>query len=257
MSKKYSGRIHDPNHTLSDYDIYFNDDLITGGGVYTAQEIADVFGTKTASGSQILLSDAAPFAPVSFTAPKSDNIRVSVYNRNLIKIHNKAERTVNGVTFTFNDDGTVTASGTATANVELYLLEAETDDFIGLKINTSGCPAGGGSSTYRIQITTAGTSYGSDSGSGNTAVGRASTNFRIFIASGYTCNNLVFAPLAVPYDATDQTFIIGDRNDYFINTVGSSADPVDILYYSDVELFSGVNFIYTSSGSASIEYIDN
>ena len=36
MSKKYSGRIHDPNHTLSEYDIYFNDDLITtGGSLYT------------------------------------------------------------------------------------------------------------------------------------------------------------------------------------------------------------------------------
>lgn len=28
MSKKYSGRIHDPNHVMAEYDLYFNDTLI-------------------------------------------------------------------------------------------------------------------------------------------------------------------------------------------------------------------------------------
>ena len=257
MSKNYSGRIHDPNHKLSEYDIYFNEDLISGAGVYTVQEIADVFGTQTSSGSQILIQDAAPFAPVSFTAPKADTVKINVYNKNLIKIHNKTTRTVNGVTFVFNDDGTVTANGTATSNVELNLLEANTDDFLGLKINTSGCPAGGGSSTYRIQIVTGGSSYGSDSGSGNTAVGRADTNFRIFVASGYTCSDVTFTPLAVLYDVTDQTFIIGDKKSYDINTIPSDSDPIDVMYYANVELFAGVNLIATSSGSANIEYIDD
>lgn len=31
MSAKYSGRIHDPNHVRSEYDIYFNDELINAG----------------------------------------------------------------------------------------------------------------------------------------------------------------------------------------------------------------------------------
>lgn len=31
MSAKYSGRIHDPNHVLQDYNIYFNDDLVSSG----------------------------------------------------------------------------------------------------------------------------------------------------------------------------------------------------------------------------------
>lgn len=28
MSKKYSGRIYDPNHAMAEYDLYFNDTLI-------------------------------------------------------------------------------------------------------------------------------------------------------------------------------------------------------------------------------------
>lgn len=31
MSAKYSGRIHDPNHNRSEYDIYFNEELINAG----------------------------------------------------------------------------------------------------------------------------------------------------------------------------------------------------------------------------------
>lgn len=31
MSSKYSGRIHDPNHVRSEYDIYFNEELINAG----------------------------------------------------------------------------------------------------------------------------------------------------------------------------------------------------------------------------------
>lgn len=31
MSGNYSGRIHDPNHVLQDYDIYYNDQLVSEG----------------------------------------------------------------------------------------------------------------------------------------------------------------------------------------------------------------------------------
>ena len=36
MSVKYSGRIHDPNHILQDYDIYYNEILVSEG--YSASD---------------------------------------------------------------------------------------------------------------------------------------------------------------------------------------------------------------------------
>ena len=32
MSKEFSANIHDPNHTIEDYDLFFNGDPVTGGG---------------------------------------------------------------------------------------------------------------------------------------------------------------------------------------------------------------------------------
>lgn len=46
MSKKYSGRIHDPNHTLEEYEIYFNDILIDEG---MCEKITNI--DKTSSGT--------------------------------------------------------------------------------------------------------------------------------------------------------------------------------------------------------------
>ena len=46
MSKKYSGRIHDPNHTRDEYDIYFNEFLIDEG---SCDKITSI--NKTSSGT--------------------------------------------------------------------------------------------------------------------------------------------------------------------------------------------------------------
>lgn len=85
---------------------------------------------------------------------------VNVYGaKNLIPYpYNHTTRTVNGITFTDNGDGTVTASGTATDTAVFQLLpyHVETDN-VNPKIPTngdsvllSGCPSGGkvGNTTY-------------------------------------------------------------------------------------------------------------
>lgn len=110
----------------------------------------------------------------------------------------------NGITFTDNGDGTITASGTATANADfgverqnqgtaLYL-----DD--GRPYHLSGCPEGGSTSTYYMFISHTGTGgaqlYGNDTGEGLDfeAVGNERTGVWIRIASGATVNNLTISP---------------------------------------------------------------
>ena len=114
-------------------------------------------------------------------------------------------RTINGVTFTVNSDGSVTANGTCTAdNTSFYLARysGNADDGLYLpvgKYTLSGCPAGGSHSTYRLACS--GNAYGLDAydiGSGTTGTtkeARARTSVSIQIMkAGVTLNNVVFKP---------------------------------------------------------------
>lgn len=112
-------------------------------------------------------------------------------------------RTVNGITFTANTDGTITVNGTAT-DAALFYLRGSGEMFtppVG-SYSLVGCPTGGGVNTFRIQIyahntTEANSAYFYDNGNGGIAEFDANTDYlsvAIRIAKGYTANNLVFQP---------------------------------------------------------------
>lgn len=67
--------------------------------------------------------------------------------KNLLK-NTAISKIQNGVTFTVNEDGTVSVSGTATTGVTLPIGQVETEK--GRSYALSGCPAGGSSITYRL-----------------------------------------------------------------------------------------------------------
>lgn len=117
--------------------------------------------------------------------------------RNLIPYpHYHTTRTTNGITFTDNGDGTVTANGTATASASYYLADNWT-----LKAGTytfSGGVDGGSWSGYHIRITK----------SDNTYVTLYDTNGKTFtlseddtikvlisVGNGVTVDNLTFKPM--------------------------------------------------------------
>ena len=124
-----------------------------------------------------------------------------------------AAGTSNGITRTINADGSVTVDGTATAASYYYTTNASS--LVKLQAGTyrlDGCPSGGGSGTYRLQIghyaSGTFTSYGFDSGDGLNFTVTDSTEddyigIRIAISSGATVSNLTFYPqliLTAPYD---------------------------------------------------------
>lgn len=107
--------------------------------------------------------------------------------------------TKNGVAFTNNGDGTITANGTAAEDVYYNLVPPAAKS--GHKYMLYGCPTGGSSNTYDIvnTIYRSGRYSGSFSDMGNGAISRAleegeTFTSNIFIAEGYTANNLVFKP---------------------------------------------------------------
>ena len=118
-------------------------------------------------------------------------------------------QTVNGVTFTVNDDGTVLINGTATATTFFGFVQSiPSGSYI-----LSGCPTGGGSSNYRAYI---GSGTGTileniiDTGNGCsftlTEDLPSNMGYYIRIANGYTATNLLFQPMIRLATETDATF---------------------------------------------------
>ena len=123
----------------------------------------------------------------------------------------RTTQTINGVTLTDNGDGSITVNGTATANV-WYPISTRTASTIYAtegKYYLSGCPSGGGSSTYTLNCDvyngTSNVKSFYESGSGKTQDLNAydfnilSVNFNVH--NGATVNNLTFRPLLVNMDS--------------------------------------------------------
>lgn len=126
--------------------------------------------------------------------------------KNLLK-NTAVSQTKNGVTFTVNEDGSVTANGTATSNAIFTLSEIALT--VGKKYTLSGCPEGGSSAAFKLYglDTTNWAGEGSDYGNGDTFTNRRSpAQYRIAIYAGYTADNLTFYPMLRYAEITDDTY---------------------------------------------------
>ncbi len=113
--------------------------------------------------------------------------------------------TINGVTYTVNSDGSITANGTATSTSILMLASSDSNPklrnaLLGNQITMSGCPSGGGTNKYVIRLFQhAGeNSRVDDAGSGVTTTfvnADLPFNVAIIVWSGVTVSNLVFRPM--------------------------------------------------------------
>lgn len=155
--------------------------------------VSDTAGIVTLDG----LQGGVPFSGITLSGDIiGQEITLRAGGENLLKFsgHNKTE-TISGITFTRLPDGTITANGTATA-VAQYL--SDTVEMTDTETYTlTGCPAGGSGEGY--SITNQATANITDIGSGKTFTYDAATfgaaRFKIRIAAGYTCNNVVFRPV--------------------------------------------------------------
>lgn len=133
--------------------------------------------------------------------------------KNLLAYNGYGTGTENGVTYTINTDGTITVNGTP---------QGTSPSYIELKLNgnaaniarfcdghhiLSGCPAGGSDTAYRMYAARGGYSR-FDYGDGVLLTETALTDIRfvIYIANGYTANNLVFKPMIRRAEITDSTY---------------------------------------------------
>lgn len=126
--------------------------------------------------------------------------------KNLLK-NTASTATTNGVTFTVNSDGSVTANGTATEAAFFNIPYNHTGE--ARAVILSGCPEGGSGDTYMMRADKAGTIVARDYGSGTTISAdniATVTYVAIRINAGYTADNLVFRPMIRYADITDSTY---------------------------------------------------
>ena len=125
--------------------------------------------------------------------------------KNLLEIQSESQ-TVAGITYTVNDDGTITANGTATGTSIFAFYTSKQSD-LGKSYIFSGCH-NGSSSTYKLQIFS--DSQGvlaDDIGSGATFNPSTTFAVRIVAYSGVTLSNVVFDPMLRLATETDSTFV--------------------------------------------------
>ena len=147
------------------------------------------------------VSDAS-YAPYSNICPITgrDAVEVQTTDVNILPFpYVETSLSRFGITYTVNDDGTITANGTASADSWFVLSNAwpyTADRITGQPIRLSGCPAGGSTSTFFISsVVTGHNDVGSGVSINNFRAGYF--RFQISIKSGTTVNNLVFKPMVV------------------------------------------------------------
>lgn len=118
-------------------------------------------------------------------------------NENVYPFYDKS-KVSNGITWTDKGDGTITASGTATANSDFQCIYYS--QFFRLEPGTytlSGCPSGGGTSSYYIYVydidNSKALAYDVGSGRTFTITARTHINLVVRVASG-TNGTFVFRP---------------------------------------------------------------
>lgn len=123
--------------------------------------------------------------------------------KNVLK-NRATTKTTNGITYTINEDGSVSASGTSTAAAYLTVNSAVSIP-ISQRYVLSGCPIGGGSSKYQLYLSGDVTAY--DRGSGATVYinkGSAVSAY-IMIAAGQTVD-FTFYPMLRSEKITDDAY---------------------------------------------------
>lgn len=217
--------------------------------------------SEEASGAVASFEDGADDVPVSSLKvalepiqtgtgnPSPSNVR-PIYpanGKNLLQV-TATSQTVSGVTLTVDENGVITANGTATGRI-IYVVADAT--FIANAPSStyfmSGCPRCGTTSTYRMSVVGA---TGSDTGNGVSIVytGTISdTRVRIYIEQGFTCNNLVFKPMIRPASITDPSY--QPYQGIMVERCGRN------LYKTPTNrtvTISGVTFTYTAEGTIKV-----
>ena len=114
--------------------------------------------------------------------------------KNLLNIQTSSSSQF-GITVTKNSDGTLTVNGTATADAAVIFNTTVT--LAAGTYTLSGCPSGGSSSTYNLNLDQLSTMRDNGSGVTFTLNSERTSTAYVSVKSGVTMNNVIFKPMIV------------------------------------------------------------
>ena len=122
--------------------------------------------------------------------------------KNLLR-NTATSRTISDVTFTVNDNGSVTCNGTARGNIFFKIGDILTTNQYSI---LAGCPINGTNNSYLMRCYSNNVIIAVDIGSGVSINQIIDGYVEIRIASGYTCDNLTFYPMIRKADIEGDTY---------------------------------------------------
>ena len=200
-------------------------------------------------------------SPTPYNAAEIQGVGDRV-GKNLIPYpYAETTKTMNGITFTDNGDGTVTANGTATATAEYKMFPFIPEKYFNYPAGNyilSGCPAGGSTTTYCINYALSSKLSGYDifdkkeTGRGLLCPapdGIKRIYAKIMIYSGTTCTNFTFKPKLEVGTAATKYVSYGEEEKYEIPIKISGKNMLDIAGINDKGCYSA-----TISSGVKISY---
>lgn len=180
---------------------------------FTADADYELYFGSSATVTNIMVKDSRitdpTYEPYHESVQNQLNAQGVLGAKNLLP-NTGTSQTINGITFTVNDDGSVTANGTATAQAIFWVTGSNNNRYTFDKdVIISGCPSGGSGSTYAL----GGNNVGIVTDEAMITAGNA-ISVACVIYSGVTVSNLTFKPmlrLASDPDDTYQPYTMTNR----------------------------------------------
>lgn len=209
---------------------------------YSVQKLSNLqppepFEWNTVQGTELNVSDC--IGGKGKIEVKGNTEQKQLSGKNLLNFSKWTSKEVNGVRWTNNGDGTVTANGTATDNSDFYVIKDYSTKYTG-DYTISGCPSGGSATTYYV-LQDIGNK--SDFGNGVTkSFNNESFAVRLRIMKGYTANGILFRPMIE----------LGTTKTDFEPYCGGQASP-NPDYPQEIEIVTGNNVIKNSNNNGTTD----
>ena len=179
--------------------------IINKYGVFTAYFMSTQDGVPTPENPVEIISTSdlhRVSVPIKSIAD-SGSLTVTTCGKNRLK-NTATTITNNGVTFTVNADGSVTANGTASDTAYIIISSNLKHLEVGKLYKMFGCPSGGGANSYSIQVTGV---WSVDFGEGAIFKYQENvTTLAVYVAAGVTVSDVIFTPMICDYETIDNTF---------------------------------------------------
>lgn len=219
-------------------------------------------GGVMASGNPVVMDNLQGDVPFSEITVSGDDIigqelTVNVSGKNLISYpYYETTKTINGITFSDNGDGTITVNGTATAKSNFWLYPIN-KDFMGLCDGIKYTLSGNSCVTGDIQLSLgqySGTKWVSavnDIGNGKTFNISHNSNYdnlslSIYVAAGAVLENIIIHPqIELGNTATDY-------EPYHGSTTTITPDSNPYIVPNDIRQQEGLNVVSVSEGEISV-----